>query len=81
LFPRAAVLTNRPPWPAGYHISRSITARVPTTESDSHDDFKPKYRAEERDANSVEDQIKKDIQEHSVFLYMKVCASRGPHAG
>ena len=55
-------------------MSRSITARVPTTEDDSHDDFKPKFHAEPRNAPSVEDQIKKDISDHSVFLYMKVCA-------
>ena len=53
---------------------RSITARVPTHEDDTHDDFKPKFNtdAEPRSAPSVAEQIQNDVQQHPVFLYMKV---------
>lgn len=53
---------------------RSITARVPTHEDDTHDDFKPKFNtdAEPRSASSVAEQIQKDVQQNPVFLYMKV---------
>lgn len=59
---------------AGHLLSRSFTARVPTHEDDTHDDFKPKFKpeAEPRHAPTVQDQIKADISGHSVFLYMKV---------
>ena len=53
---------------------RSITARVPTHEDDTHDDFKPKFNtdAQPRSAPSVAEQIQNDVQQHPVFLYMKV---------
>ncbi len=47
---------------------------MPTHEDDTHEDFKPKFNpeAEPRTATTVEDQIKQDITDNSVFLYMKV---------
>ncbi|CAK0786361.1 hypothetical protein CVIRNUC_009574 [Coccomyxa viridis] len=59
--------------PAGSIAVRSITARVPTHEDDTHDDFKPKFNtdAEPRSAPSVAEQIQNDVQQHPVFLYMK----------
>lgn len=59
---------------AGHVVCRGITARVPTQEDDIHEDFKPKFKAEAepRSAPSATDQIKQDITEHDVFLYMKV---------
>ncbi len=58
-------------------MCRSITARVPTQEDDIHEDFKPKFKAEAepRSAPSAVDQIKQDITENDVFLYMKVWPS------
>lgn len=38
---------------------------------DSHDDFKPKYKAEP--ASDVNSTIENDINSHDVFIYMKVC--------
>ena len=40
---------------------------------DSHDDFKPKYKAEPVD--DVTSTIQNDISSHDVFIYMKVCLS------
>ena len=59
---------------AAHLLSRQLTARVPTHEDDTHEDFKPKFNpdAEPRTASTVQDQIKRDITEHSVFVYMKV---------
>ena len=58
----------------GHLLTRGVTARVPTHEEETHEDFKPKFNpeAEPRSAPTVEDQIKEDINENSVFLYMKV---------
>lgn len=39
---------------------------------DSHDDFKPHYKQEPVPEPDVDDQIKKDISSHQVFIYMKV---------
>ncbi|GBF91650.1 hypothetical protein Rsub_03954 [Raphidocelis subcapitata] len=39
------------------------------TSPDTHEDFKPKYKAEP--ASDVDDQIKKDIAGSKVFIYMK----------
>lgn len=57
-------------------MCRSITARVPTEEGDIHDDFKPKFKAEAepRSTPSTTEQIKQDLSQHDVFLYMKVRA-------
>eukprot|EP00775_Hariotina_reticulata_P005021 gene5021-5262_t len=38
---------------------------------DSHDDFKPHYKQEPVPEPDVDDQIKKDISSHQVFIYMK----------
>ena len=64
----------------GHTLTRSVTARVPTHEDETHEDFKPKFNpeAEPRSAPTVEDQIKEDINHHSVFLYMKVATSSTP---
>lgn len=43
---------------------------MPDSGSDTHDDFKPKYK--EPPADNVEDTIKNDVSTHKVFLYMKV---------
>ena len=53
---------------------RSLTARVPTHEDDTHEDFKPKFNAdaEPRSASSVAEQIEQDVKQNPVFLYMKV---------
>ena len=58
----------------GHLLTRGVTARVPTHEDETHEDFKPKFNpeAEPRSAPTVEDQIKADINQNSVFLYMKV---------
>lgn len=58
-------------------MCRGVTARVPTEEDDIHEDFKPKFKAEAepRSAPSATEQIKQDITEHDVFLYMKVWRS------
>ncbi len=58
----------------GSYATRSITARVPTHEDDTHEDFKPKFNpdAEPRSASSVVEQIEQDVKQHPVFLYMKV---------
>ncbi|KAK9919169.1 hypothetical protein WJX75_009842 [Coccomyxa subellipsoidea] len=68
----AGPLTRRAS-PFGHVVCRGITARVPTQEDDIHEDFKPKFKAEAepRSAPSATDQIKQDITEHDVFLYMK----------
>ena len=60
---------------AGSYAIRSITARVPTHEDDTHEDFKPKFNAdaEPRSASSVAEQIQQDVKQYPVFLYMKVC--------
>lgn len=42
---------------------------VDTSSSDTHDDFKPKYKVEP--VNDVNELIKKDVTTNSVFLYMK----------
>ena len=69
-----ACATGAPNPYAGSIAVRSITARVPTHEDDTHDDFKPKFNtdAEPRSAPSVAEQIQNDVQQHPVFLYMKV---------
>ena len=61
-------------WFAGAFALRSITARVPTHEDDTHEDFKPKFNpdAEPRSASSVTEQIEQDVKQNPVFLYMKV---------
>jgi hypothetical protein len=61
-------------WLTGSYATRSITARVPTHEDDTHEDFKPKFNpdAEPRSASSVVEQIEQDVKQHPVFLYMKV---------
>lgn len=41
---------------------------------DSHDDFKPKYKAEP--AADVNSTIENDIKSHEVFIYMKVGGHR-----
>lgn len=47
-------------------------AITPDSGSETHDDFKPKYKAEP--ASNVDEQIKKDISSNKVFIYMKVCS-------
>jgi len=61
-------------WPAGSYAIRSLTARVPTHEDDTHEDFKPKFNvdAEPRSESSVAEQIEQDVKQNPVFLYMKV---------
>jgi hypothetical protein len=43
------------------------------TSSDTHDDFKPKYK--EEPAGDAEATIRQDISGHDVFMYMKVGAA------
>ena len=42
-----------------------------TPDGDMHSDFQPQVKASP--AASVSEQIQQDIQEHKVFVYMKVC--------
>jgi hypothetical protein len=50
-------------------------ATTPDSGSETHDDFKPKYKAEP--VADVNDTIKKDIDGNKVFIYMKVWGRRG----
>ncbi|KAK9814449.1 hypothetical protein WJX72_006058 [[Myrmecia] bisecta] len=63
-------------------LPRALKSSVPQTsfslfrtisqtpaDDDTHDDFKPKIKAQP--SGSVDDQIKQDIGSHEVFIYMK----------
>lgn len=50
---------------------RAYAIGTDTTGDETHDDFKPKYKAAPVD--DVEAQIKKDVASHDAFIYMKVC--------
>lgn len=60
---------------ASFRPQTSITIRSFSTEQDSHDDFKPKIKTSPptpKDAvEEAKETIKKDVQSHAVFLYMK----------
>ena len=43
----------------------------PQDDTDTHDDFKPKFQPEPRSGN-IADTIRADIAQHKVFVYMKV---------
>ncbi len=47
-------------------------AIVPDTGDETHDDFKPQYKQPPVQEDSVEAQIRKDVTNNSVFIYMKV---------
>lgn len=70
------VAEHASPVPAGVgrHAASSLALRrafgtVDTSSSDTHDDFKPKYKVEP--VNDVNELIKKDVTSNPVFLYMK----------
>ena len=47
-------------------------AITPDTGADTHDDFKPKYKQAASAPGDVEAQIRKDVADNKVLVYMKV---------
>ena len=49
---------------------QAFSAGTPSEEDDTHDDFRPQVKASP--SATAEDQIKQDITNNKVFIYMKV---------